>query len=180
MDDKTKATVRALLDLHPRGYAGELGIQVTKSPKGLFRLLCLSLLADDTAPSEAIGVATRALGERGLDSAPEVAQSSEEERAELLREAGYGRTAEAAQWLHKVAELVIDRYDGDLNNLLDEAGGDHDKVVPRSTSFPAWTRPASASSYARSRWSAPRSHPSPTMERSRPRSGSVCRPTPAS
>ena len=128
MDDKTKATVRALLDLHPRGYAGELGIQVTKSPKGLFRLLCLAILADDTAPSESIGVAMRALGERGLDSAPEVAQASEEERADLLREAGYGRAAEAAQWLHEVAELVIDRYDGDLNNLLDEADGDHDKV----------------------------------------------------
>ena len=128
MDEQTKATARALLDLHPRGYAGELGIQVTKSPKGLFRLLCFAILAEDASPSPATGEAMRALQERGLDSAPEMAQSSEEERTELLREAGHGRADEAADWLHQAAEQVLDRHDGDLNNLLDEAEGDHHRI----------------------------------------------------
>src|SRR5215210_7444454 len=121
MDEETKATARALLDLHPRGYAGELGIQLTKTPKGLFRLLCVAILAEDTAPSPAVGEAMQALQERGLDSAPEMAKSSEEERTELLREAGYGRSEAAVGWLQQAAEWVLDRYDGDLNNLLDEA-----------------------------------------------------------
>jgi hypothetical protein len=45
IDEGTKATVRVPRDLHPRGYVGELGIQLTTTPKGLFRLLCLAILA---------------------------------------------------------------------------------------------------------------------------------------
>lgn len=136
MDEQTKATARALLDLHPRGYAGELGIQVTKTAKGLFRLLCFAILAEDTAPSPAVGEAMRALQERGLDSAPEMAKSSEDQLAELLREAGYGRSEEAAGWLQQAAEHIIDRYDGDLNNLLDEADGDRDQLYAALAELP--------------------------------------------
>jgi hypothetical protein len=54
MDERTKATVRALLDRYPRGYVAEVaGFTVTKTAAGLFRLLCVSALAEDSVPTAA-------------------------------------------------------------------------------------------------------------------------------
>jgi hypothetical protein len=121
MDDRTKATVRALLDRYPRGYVQEeTGFTVTKTAAGLFRLLCLSVLADDSAPSEKAVAATKALLQRRWDSAPEMAKSSEDERTQVLRQAGYPGAADASRRLGEVTNFVLERYDGDLENLRRE------------------------------------------------------------
>jgi endonuclease III len=125
MDDRAKATVRALLDRYPRGYVQEeTGFTVTKTAAGLFRLLCLAVLADDSAPSEKAVKATKALLERRWDSAPEMAKSSEDERTRVLERAGYPGAAEASRRLGEATDFVLDRYDGDLNNLRRGADGD--------------------------------------------------------
>jgi endonuclease III len=130
MDERTKATVRALLDRHPRGYvAEETGFTVTNTAAGLFRLLCLSILADDATPSRAAVDATRALLSRRWDSAPEMSKTNERERAEVIAQAGYDRAEEASRRLGEATRLVMDRYDGDLQNLRKAAGGDHDRLV---------------------------------------------------
>src|SRR5256885_15789885 len=102
MDEGTKATVRVLLDRYPRGYvAAETDSTVTNTGAGLFRLLCLSILADDSAPSAVAVDATRAVFDRGWHGAPEMAKTDESERAELLERAGYdrARAREAARQL---------------------------------------------------------------------------------
>jgi hypothetical protein len=54
MNERTRPAVRALLDRYPRGYvAEEAGFTVTNTAAGLFRLLCLSVLAEDSVPSRA-------------------------------------------------------------------------------------------------------------------------------
>jgi endonuclease III len=125
MDEYTKETVRTLLERHPRGYVDEVtGFVVTNTAAGLFRLMVLSILADDGAPSGAAVKATRALMERRWDSAPEMSKAEATKMAEVIAKAGYDRAEEAALRLADATRLVMDRYDGDLQQLRAEADGD--------------------------------------------------------
>lgn len=128
MDEQTKQTVRALLDLHPSGYAAEVAFTPTDTAAGLFRLLCLSILADDTVPKGAPVDATRALFERGWHSAPEMAKSGDDERAKLLDQAGIDDAGQASRRLGEATRFVADRYDGDLQRLRAEAAGDGGEI----------------------------------------------------
>ncbi|MBO0822132.1 MAG: hypothetical protein J2P26_14945 [Nocardiopsaceae bacterium] len=130
MDERTKATVRALLDRYPRGYVQEeAGFTVTKSAAGLFRLLVLSVLADDTAPSAAAVEATKTLLARHFDSAPEMAKSSPSDRVSALREAGYPDPEKASARLGEATAHVMDNYGGNLENLRRDAAGDHRRLL---------------------------------------------------
>lgn len=125
MDERTKRTVRALLHDYPRGYvAEEAGFTVTRTAAGLFRLLLLSLLAEDSAPSGAAIEATNAMLSRRWDSAPEMAKVSGEERSEVLRDVGYPRLEATARAIGDATAVVLERYHGDLENLREAAGGD--------------------------------------------------------
>jgi hypothetical protein len=85
MDERTKATVRALLDRYPRGYVAEVaGLSVTKSAAGLFHLLCVSVLATDSVPSGPPITAVQEMFERHWDSAPEMSKTTQDDRASVL------------------------------------------------------------------------------------------------
>jgi hypothetical protein len=117
MDERSKATVRALLDRYPCGYVQEeAGFTVTKSTAGLFRLLVLAVLADDSAPSPEAVEGTKALLARRWDSAPEMAKTSEEERATALKSAGYPEPGKASSRLGEATAYVIEHYDGNLGH----------------------------------------------------------------
>lgn len=125
MDERTKATVRALLDRHPNGYvAEEAGFTVTNTAAGLFRLLCVSVLADDSAPGKAVAGGVNALFRKHWDSAPEMAGTGERERTEVLAQAGYPDAGRASRLLGEATRFVMDRYDGDLQRLRAAADGD--------------------------------------------------------
>ena len=129
MDEQTKAKVRALLDRYPRGYVQEeAGFTVTKSAAGLFRLLVLSVLADDSAPSAEAVEGTKALLARRWDSAPEMAKTSERDRAAVLKSAGYPEPEKASSRLGQATSYVLEHYDGDLENLRRDADGDHRRL----------------------------------------------------
>jgi hypothetical protein len=129
MDEKTKATVRALLDRYPRGYVAEVaGISVTKSAAGLFHLLCVSVLATDSAPSGPDITAVQEMFKRRWDSAPEMAKVTQDARAEALEHAGYPNPREASRTLGAATAFVLDRYARDLNNLRAAAGGDGRRI----------------------------------------------------
>src|SRR5205085_7950668 len=129
MDEHTKATVRALLDRYPRGYVTEAaGFTLTQTAAGLFRLLCVSVLADDSAPSGPAIAAAQAMFERRWDSAPEMAKTTEGDRAQVLNGAGYPDPATASKLLGEATAHVTQRYDGDLNNLRKAAGGDRGRL----------------------------------------------------
>jgi len=129
MDERTEATVRALLDRHPRGYVQEeAGFTVTKSAAGLFRLLVLSVLADDSAPSPEAVESTKALLARRWDSAPKMARKSPEERAAVLESAGYPEPEKASTRLGEAMAYVAEQYDGNLENLRRDADGERRRL----------------------------------------------------
>lgn len=125
MDDRTKALARALLGRHPNGYAADAaGFAVTNTAAGLFRLLCLAVLARDSAPSGAATLAAQAIFDEGWISAQEMAKAGQGELAEVIAGAGYRGAEEAAHLLAGAALLVLDRYNGDLQKLREAADGD--------------------------------------------------------
>lgn len=145
MDDQTKATVRALLERYPRGYvAEEVGDTVTNTAAGLFRLLCLAVLADDTAPSPDTVAAARALFERGWGAAPEMAKADERELANVLAGAGYRRPERGSLELAQATRFVLDHYQGDLRNLRVAAGNDGIRLRTLLRQIPGLSGPGSA------------------------------------
>lgn len=123
-----KDIVTALLDLHPRTHAEEAGIRVENRPSALFRVLCAALLASARISSDLAIAATRALGEAGWTTPDKLAAASWAERAKVLNEAGYARYDErTSTMLADTADLLLDRYDGDLRGLRERAGRDPGK-----------------------------------------------------
>ncbi len=118
-----KEIVRALLELHGRTFAGEIGIPVEKNtPSPLFRLLCASLLFSTRISAELAVQAAVALAERGWTTPQKMADATRKERARTLNESGYARFDErTATMLGDTCEILLDRYRGDLRRLREEA-----------------------------------------------------------
>jgi len=73
--------------------------------------------------------AARALADEGWTTPRKLADSTWERRTRVLNEAGYARYDErTATMLAQTAQLVLDRYGGDLRTLRDRAGGDTARV----------------------------------------------------
>lgn len=115
--------IDALLERHGRTYADELDIDPSSNtPSPLFRLLCASLLFSARISSE-IGIrAARGLSDAGWTTAEKMAASTWAQRVDILNEVGYTRYQErTATMLGDTAELIRDRYGGDLRRLRDAA-----------------------------------------------------------
>ncbi len=121
--------VAALLDLHGRTYAEEIGFDASRNtPQPLFRLLCAALLFSARISSNIAVAAAKALAQQGWTSAEKLAASTWEQRARTLNEAGYARYDErTSAMLGDTAELALERYGGDLRKLREDAGRDPDR-----------------------------------------------------
>ncbi|MGV9900663.1 hypothetical protein, partial [Streptomyces tendae] len=120
-----RRTVRELVDAHGQTYAEEAGIRLKDTPQPLYRLLVLAHLLSARI-SASIAVATaRALGEAGLRDARRMAGATWQQRVDALGRGGYRRYDErTATQLGEAAELLTERWGGDLRRLRDEADGD--------------------------------------------------------
>lgn len=117
----------ALLDRHGRTYAAEAGIRLRPdpTPSPLYRLLCLATLLSARIRAEAAVEASRALSSAGWRTARSMADTTWEERVRVLNENGYARYDEStARMLGDTAEMLLDRWRGDLRRLREDADGD--------------------------------------------------------
>lgn len=119
-----RSVIQVLLEAHGTTYADEAGIDVeANTPGPLFRLVCMSLLLSARIRAAVAISATKALGDAGWCTAERLAASSWRERTDVLNHAGYARYDErTARMLGDTAELVLERWHGDLRELRDEAG----------------------------------------------------------
>lgn len=122
---RPERVVRELVGAHGRTYAEEAGIALKDTPQPLYRLLVLShLLSARIRGSIALATA-RALHEAGLRDPRRMAQASWQERVDALGRGGYRRYDErTATQLGEAAELLNDRWGGDLRRLRREADGE--------------------------------------------------------
>jgi endonuclease III len=123
-------TFDRLLTRHGRTYADELGIRLHRGgPDELFRLLVGALLMSTRISADIAVAAGRALADRGYTSPAAMLEASWQDRVDALGEGGYVRYDEStATYLADTSQLLVDRYDGDLRGLRDEADGDPDRI----------------------------------------------------
>ncbi len=130
-------TVRAVLDRYGTTYAAAAGVRLTDEPVPLFQLLVLAELLSARISAD-IAVATA--GELRADGWTTPQRMREAPRSGVIRalgRGGYRRYDErTATQLRDAAQLVIDRYGGDLRRLAEEAGGDVRSAARLLQEFP--------------------------------------------
>ena len=122
--------IKELLNRHGRTYANELGIDVTAdTPSPLFRLLCFALLTSARISTDIAVAAAKALADEGLTTVDKMAGSTWRQRTDILNASGYARYDEStSRMLGETADLLADRYGGDLRKLRAQANGDVAKL----------------------------------------------------
>ncbi|MER6325482.1 endonuclease [Streptomyces coelicoflavus] len=137
MSGGQRRIVRELVGAHGQTYADEAGIRLKDTPQPLYRLLVLAHLLSARI-SASIAVATaRALSEAGLRDPRRMAGADWQERVDALGRGGYRRYDErTATQLGEGAELLTERWGGDLRRLRDEAEGDVPGVRRLLQEFP--------------------------------------------
>ncbi|MER6301737.1 endonuclease [Kitasatospora sp. NPDC001539] len=117
--------VRRLLAEHGRTYAEEAGITLQDKPSPLYRLLVLTVLCSIRISAETAVKAARELSAAGFRTPRAMADSGWQERVDALGRAHYVRYDEStATALGEGAQLVLDRWHGDLRRMREEAGDD--------------------------------------------------------
>ncbi len=125
------------LEQHGLTFAEDLGGgEVKNTPASLFRLLCFAHLASTPIRHEIAMAATRALFQQGWTTPQKMANATWADRTRTLNAAGYARYDEStAERLGHNAQLLLDRYRGDLRRLRDEAKRDPDNERQRLKAF---------------------------------------------
>lgn len=114
---------KALVDRHGRTFAEEAGIRLKDTPGPLYQLLVLSVLLSARISSDIAVAAASELFKAGYRSPRAMRDASWQERVDALGRGHYRRYDErTATMLGDGADLVLDRWRGDLRRLHDEGG----------------------------------------------------------
>lgn len=125
-----KDVVKALLDRAGSGYAAEAGIALADKPAPLFQLLMLAELLSTRISADIAVAATKELVSTGYRTPNRVADADWQELVDALGRAHYKRYDEStASRLGANASRVLDRYNGDLRKLADEAEHDPSRAA---------------------------------------------------
>lgn len=117
-----EAVVRALLQRQPRTYPAQAGIRLRNTPAPLYQTLVLANLLSARIRADTAVAASRALNAAGMRTARAMADATWQQRVDALGEGGYRRYDErTATLLGEGAELLLERYGGDLRRLREEA-----------------------------------------------------------
>lgn len=123
MRDRKQETIQRLFQVCRRTYPEELKIHVERdTPSEWFKLLIFALLAS-TRISKDLSVRTaREVFKEGWTSADKLAETTWQQRVDVLDRGGYARYDEStSRYLGDTAALLIDRYGGDLRRLREAA-----------------------------------------------------------
>lgn len=122
--DTAEVTARLLRE-YGRTYADEAGIALRDKPAALYQLLVLTVLCSIRIKAEIATAAARELFAAGLRTPRAMADSSWQDRVDALGRAHYVRYDEStATALGRGAELLLERYRGDLRTMHAQADGD--------------------------------------------------------
>ncbi|MFC4112465.1 hypothetical protein [Nonomuraea zeae] len=137
MGKSDKAVLDLLLDRYGRTFAGEAGIKLSDQPKPLYQLLVLATLLSARISARIAIAAAGELFAAGYATPRAMREASWQDRVDALGRGHYRRYDErTATMLGNGAELLIDRWKGDLRRLRDEAGGDAGRIRDLLTEFP--------------------------------------------
>ncbi|MFC4052328.1 endonuclease [Actinomadura syzygii] len=131
------AVVKKLLNESGETFASEAGITLKDQPAALFKLLVLANLLSARISSDIAMAAARELFDAGGGTPRGMRKLTWQERVDALGRGHYVRYDEStASRLGDVADLVQDKYKGDLRRLAVEAGRDPEKAAELLQEFP--------------------------------------------
>jgi endonuclease III len=146
---RKEAIVAVLLDRYGRTYAGEAGIRLANKPAPLYQLLVLATLLSARISAEIAVAAAKELFAAGYRTPGAMLKASWQDRVDALGRGHYKRYDEStATRLGDGAELLGQRWSGDLRKLHEEGGDDADRLAGLLTGFPG-IGPAGASIFLR-------------------------------
>jgi endonuclease III len=120
---------KTVLKSYGQTYANQIGIRLKNTPAPLYQLLNASLLLSARIAAENAVEAASALIDAKLTTPQKVAEASWQDRVDVLTAHGYKRYDESTSvMLGDTAKILLERYDGDLRKLRDEADRDADKI----------------------------------------------------
>ncbi|MFE7588996.1 endonuclease [Kitasatospora sp. NPDC057512] len=130
-------TLAELLERFGRTYAEEAGITLRDKPSPLYRLLVLTVLCSVRISADIATAAARELSAAGLRTPRAMVDARRGTVIEALGRAHYVRYDEStATALGRGAELLLDRWHGDLRRLRGEAGGEPERIGELLREFP--------------------------------------------
>jgi hypothetical protein len=122
---KDKATVEALLEHEGRTYAEEAGIRLRNTPQPLYQVLVAACLLSARIKASVATAAAHELFAAGMRDPRRMRDATWQQRVDALGRGHYRRYDErTATQLGDGAQLILDRYGGDLRRLRDQADGD--------------------------------------------------------
>ncbi len=120
-----RALVKSVLISYGRTYAEEAGIRLKNTPTPLFQLLNEALLLSARIPAHNAVQAAQALVDAKLTTPKKMVAASWQDRVDVITWHGYKRYDESgSRMLGQTAELLLNRYGGDLRKLREEAKRD--------------------------------------------------------
>ena len=130
MDRSAEDIARAVLDRYGTTFAEDAGIELDDAPAPLFQLLVLAeLLSARISTAIAVAAAVE-LTRGGWTTAATMRDAGRASVIAALGRAGYRRYDErTATELRDMAELVLDRYGGDLRGLGETSEKDVDRAA---------------------------------------------------
>ncbi len=132
-----KRIVAALLDRYGETYAHRAGIALADRPAPLYQLVVLATLLSAPITADVAVAAARELFKAGYKTPAAMSAASWQDRVDALGRGHYRRYDErTATQLGAAADLLLDRWHGDLRRLRDEAGGDGHRIRRLLTTFP--------------------------------------------
>jgi hypothetical protein len=126
----------ALLDSSGRTFADEAGIRLADEPAPLYRLLVLAVLLSSRVQAELGTRACRELVDSDLGTPAKMRDAARDDVHEALTRAKFLSKDQTTDALQQGAELVADRWKGDLRGMRTEADGDTGTLVDLLTEVP--------------------------------------------
>ncbi|MEV0219616.1 endonuclease [Streptomyces sp. NPDC050704] len=129
MTGRADRVVGTLVAEHGRTFAEEAGIRLRNTPQPLYRTLVMACLLSARIRGSVAVATTRALYESGMRDPRRMAGATWQQRVDALGRGGYRRYDErTATQLGDGAELLTERWGGDLRRMRDAADGDLDEL----------------------------------------------------
>jgi endonuclease III len=146
---KDAQTVQLLLARLGHTYAQDAGIDLADRPAPLYQLLVLATLLSARISSDIAVAAARELFAAGYRTPAAMSSATWQDRVDALGRGHYRRYDErTSTMLGNGADLLIQRWHGDLRKLRDEAGADPGRTAALLTEFPG-IGPAGADIFCR-------------------------------
>ncbi|MGH3912580.1 MAG: endonuclease [Pseudonocardiaceae bacterium] len=136
MTSRPESVVEVLLERFGRTFADQAGIRLADKPAPLYQLLVLATLVSARISADIAVAAAKELFAAGYRTPHRMRQASWQDRVDALGRGHYRRYDErSSTMLAEAAELLLDRWHGDLRRLRNDAGGNQERIRELLTEF---------------------------------------------